>query len=659
ATWDRIISGGKIYTAPLTKRQSDDLSAGAEGAYFDSAYTPPVKVATFTYNSAKTYCESIGGAIPTVAEFAALYTDAAPKTKDWPVELAYWADNSGHSTTYSLFSGEISESPLEMTYVSCLIEAKDELVTHDTISASQDSFPITVSPQLLAPHEIVLIDNELIPKPNNIQFSDVSISFNSTHWELINNTPMRIKSIVVKDDDKGGYIYFTFNNEIQEYNKVTFDYNNFDYKASNKFHIINQSNLFNPYIKFKDTESSDCPEEVNEEVDKQCFNVVNEQQRHVYEVHYSRLRQIWNSLSWYQFMMRFYDENCGDYTECDEYSGTLLYSSLRFLQMAMNGWTLKPYVLEGVYESEGRASLLGAPNIGNKTQYEKDEMSGRVGIRWEIITEGARRDVPFDPHTFDVIFHETAHVYGQTHDSGMTYGLGEAYGHQYLPNLYTEDELSSLPVFRASPVVIDTEVIGEGEVLIHFFTTELDTEPLSMTILSDGLITAKTAYKKNGATAKISIPIKYDTSGKFINQPPIYLRINNNSNDQVSTSIIDVKKTISSDSVLIDNEEYIFPKKSLYSDESNGWDVIHVCEEFNATLATKAQYQLLYDKIMDEGELSDMKIKTFWTIDQPKSYYIWEVLFSIDGIDSKEISKSAFIGKDKGIVCVKPNENDE
>ncbi|TOK15008.1 hypothetical protein CGI23_26085, partial [Vibrio parahaemolyticus] len=73
-------------------------------------------------NSAKTYCESIGGAIPTVAQFAALYTDAAPKTKDWPVELAYWADNSGHSALYNLSTGATVSSTTSTQYSTCVVD---------------------------------------------------------------------------------------------------------------------------------------------------------------------------------------------------------------------------------------------------------------------------------------------------------------------------------------------------------------------------------------------------------------------------------------------------------------------------------------------------------------------------------------------------------
>ncbi|MDN3628303.1 Ig-like domain-containing protein [Vibrio lentus] len=95
ATWVDDLAGGLIFTAPLTKSESDTLGAGATAGFFDGVNTPAVLISSWTFDEAKSYCHS-PMSIPTMEELDTLkLSSIRNEVAKWPKDLAYWTKDGG------------------------------------------------------------------------------------------------------------------------------------------------------------------------------------------------------------------------------------------------------------------------------------------------------------------------------------------------------------------------------------------------------------------------------------------------------------------------------------------------------------------------------------------------------------------------------------
>ncbi|WP_372384923.1 adhesion domain-containing protein [Vibrio sp. BS-M-Sm-2] len=122
--WGNLPLDMKYYFAPLVKSEAD-----AQGVTYTSTHLDVgannANVATFNFQQAKDLCKA-SGRLPTAEELAALANigGVGPAAYDgWPVEIDYWALDSGSASIVSLKSGQTSETPnAGGQYVTCVGE---------------------------------------------------------------------------------------------------------------------------------------------------------------------------------------------------------------------------------------------------------------------------------------------------------------------------------------------------------------------------------------------------------------------------------------------------------------------------------------------------------------------------------------------------------
>ncbi|MFS1917973.1 Ig-like domain-containing protein [Vibrio sp. 10N.286.45.E10] len=122
--WGNLPLEMKYYFAPLVKSEAD-----AQGVTYTSTHIDVgannANVATFNFQQAKDLCKA-SGRLPTAEELAALANigGIGPAVYDgWPVEIDYWALDSGSASIVSLKSGQTSETPnAGGQYVTCVGE---------------------------------------------------------------------------------------------------------------------------------------------------------------------------------------------------------------------------------------------------------------------------------------------------------------------------------------------------------------------------------------------------------------------------------------------------------------------------------------------------------------------------------------------------------
>lgn len=122
--WGNLPLDMKYYFAPLVKSEAD-----AQGVTYTSTHLDvganSANVATFNVAQAKELCKA-SGRLPTAEELAALANigGVGPAAYDgWPVEIDYWALDSGSASIVSLKSGQTSETPnAGGQYVTCVGE---------------------------------------------------------------------------------------------------------------------------------------------------------------------------------------------------------------------------------------------------------------------------------------------------------------------------------------------------------------------------------------------------------------------------------------------------------------------------------------------------------------------------------------------------------
>lgn len=119
ATWGDINIGSKLFSAPLTL--SEALNSGSDflDSHVDSNGST---VATFDFNQAQKFCQDKGH-LPTPENLKELSDfDGGPAKKQWPVDMAYWANDGGTSSLVNLATGADAIGSPKGNYVTCVNE---------------------------------------------------------------------------------------------------------------------------------------------------------------------------------------------------------------------------------------------------------------------------------------------------------------------------------------------------------------------------------------------------------------------------------------------------------------------------------------------------------------------------------------------------------
>ncbi|EJG1862031.1 DUF1566 domain-containing protein [Vibrio parahaemolyticus] len=119
ATWHDIQKGAKLFSAPLTQSEALVSEVPFVSSHVDSNGS---NVATFSFEQAQALCKSKGH-LPTSANLAGLVGfEGGPDAKGWPVDIAYWANDSGTPALINLASGASEAESASGHYVTCINE---------------------------------------------------------------------------------------------------------------------------------------------------------------------------------------------------------------------------------------------------------------------------------------------------------------------------------------------------------------------------------------------------------------------------------------------------------------------------------------------------------------------------------------------------------
>ena len=147
ARWTGIENGLHYFTAPQTKSEIDDTGDEYQGFFEETSYTPTLKIATFTFEGAETYCGN-RGRLPTPAEMSALYLDRSPKDVWlWPVEKQYVTKDGSTPGLYSLKTGTATNLSTDLYYATCIDSGGLNLIVDKGVAVANalDSIQLRVS----------------------------------------------------------------------------------------------------------------------------------------------------------------------------------------------------------------------------------------------------------------------------------------------------------------------------------------------------------------------------------------------------------------------------------------------------------------------------------------------------------------------------------
>ncbi|WP_208445757.1 Ig-like domain-containing protein [Vibrio sp. B1ASS3] len=117
AKWKGIEYEGKFFTAPYTYQEAIDAGVVFSGGNYDSGYSVPIKVATFSFSEADNQCAKNGG-LPSIVEITDLFTKGALEHQNWPLDKPYWVEDGN---VYSLLDGSLgTATPGENYYSTCV-----------------------------------------------------------------------------------------------------------------------------------------------------------------------------------------------------------------------------------------------------------------------------------------------------------------------------------------------------------------------------------------------------------------------------------------------------------------------------------------------------------------------------------------------------------
>lgn len=269
-------------------------------------------------------------------------------------------------------------------------------------------------------------------------FDDIAFeSIGLNEYFIVNNTPDRISTLLVGSTSFQDSALLMTDIPLAPFsrNKVVFQQNIADLT------LLNTTNMFLPTI----TMTGDVSAQEGAQCTAVCYSEPSEQQAEVYAVLSGNLHKAMNHKSFLPEMVRFYrDDWCADSNRaCDAEIAYTFY-----MRMGTKGHRLSLKVLSGPYTNEGVGGG-GSPKLVDMTT----NSGGWLSIWTGYITEGTAQARPYDGRTQKTFFHEGAHGYGFNHDSGMTYGLADYYGLEFLDKYFTAEDINGVSELKPSSIV--------------------------------------------------------------------------------------------------------------------------------------------------------------------------------------------------------------
>jgi len=317
---------------------------------------------------------------------------------------------------------------------------------------------------------------ELFDKNNFPQFNLDDLIFTQAEdglWTFSNNSAEPVSQLLISYNE-GQFSLLEFTQQVAAFSQVSFitpthTLNNVVYQ--------NQMKIFLPTLIF-DGGSDLCYDPFTDQT-KVCYGNPNDNDRTIYEKHSVNMHNSFNMVAFDTFISDFYTENCAEYTgECEVTKLPL--ASENLLKMGAEkhnqGWR----VMRHIYTGEG----VGGGSSPNIVTYSSAGSGGWASI-WEgYITPESGGYRGYGNATYKTGFHEVGHAFGFNHQSGMTYGMADAYP-SFLNENVSEFEMEEMADKKVPQLFVAEQRNKDNKIQLNFYRLpDTSNSPVTIKLLS-------------------------------------------------------------------------------------------------------------------------------------------------------------------------------
>lgn len=493
-----------------------------------------------------------------------------------------------------------------------------------------------------------VVQSESVDDPDQVKeyrLDNMTFSIADDEYVFKNTTPQKVSQITVNYNDgitNDNVALLRFDTVVEPFSSVVFELPGL---ALSNIRHNDQMKLFLPQVIFPPKDKS-C-----DRVPRYCYLPPNPKQKTIYNTHIVMLHNALNTVAFPPFITRIINTYCPFFKECKKY-GTqpLSYASRNMLSLGAEGHTFNIRVLAGNYFSAGRGGG-DRPWTNNK---KAANTSGKAAVYEGYITKGSGSYRPYHQRTYNTFFHETNHAFGFSHDSAMTYGLGVPYSQVFITENFSEIDRTTIGEVNVPSVFVTTELNAKNEMTLAFYylPDEKEYEQVSLTMLGLSLNSGSVAYKldRNNKPVDNTLVLHFDT----LPTATTYIRTHNTDTKYLSTIKLSPSELVPVVTYNIEGNDYgILDDKELLNKDYNGRQIRNLCTNMDGLLATKDEYQRLWNDLKESDKLNLLQERIFLSRDEPSNNTIWKLEFNDDAMLASQHSINDKLGTNKSLVCVK------
>ena len=291
-----------------------------------------------------------------------------------------------------------------------------------------------------------ITEQEKFAETDTVRFNNIEFINENEQWYIINHTFMPIENLSVTYKHSEGPVLLNLDTTLSPYTKAKISFSNSDIK---NIKYDEQLIMFNPNIDLGGQKGA-CSEP------RTCYNSPKiGPERDNFERTLAYIHNSFNKVSFITAIEDFFKNNCSSYGPCISYTAEnptgFSYAYRNYLSMGLEGHNLSMRVMRNVYAAEGMGGGSGA-DINNATS-----LGGGWASIWEIYIN--RNDHRYRVLPMNTLFHEIAHAYSFSHESGMTYGFANYMADTYIPQQNIDNRVTPL---LPSPDILVNAIIKEN-----------------------------------------------------------------------------------------------------------------------------------------------------------------------------------------------------
>ncbi len=479
-----------------------------------------------------------------------------------------------------------------------------------------------------------ITEQEKFHKTDIVRFNNIEFINENGQWYIINHTFMPIENLSVTYKDNEGPVLLTLDVTVSPYTKAKINFSNVDIE---NIQYNDETIMFNPNLDLGGQKNI-CSDKT-----QTCYNSPKiGPERDTFERTLGYIHDSFNKVSFVSAIEDFFKNSCNTYGPCVNYTEEnpkgISYGYRNYLSMGLEGHNLSMRVMRNIYAAEGMGGGSSA-DISNATSH-----GGGWASIWEKyvnINHSAYRILPMN-----TLFHEIAHAYSFNHESGMTYGFADYMADTYIPQQNIDNSVT--PSLHSPDLLVDAIIKNNNKIDFTFYAKNKQSK------LSNVNLRVSSNKNISFTTKTLDINNKNKLSIEFNKVPenPVYVQAWDNDSTYVTTLKFEPYDLVKSPTYNIGNKSFTILSQELLKEHDNGWSIRNSCLRPNTHLATKAEYQELYDYLHINNQLGQLAFTHYLSSDEPSGYVIWLITFNQDSMGSEWYSMHNTLGRDKGLICV-------